>query len=186
MVNMRITINYIILILILGHAILIYAQDEKNVTKDVTIISAQSTSDGKSEVRKEILEECILTLPNVKTLEATVTSESKYLNKINGNPKMNEYKKIYTATIEIGYLLYQKELIIITTSTIKGQKPVLKEVDRKVRQIKMFTSDPNNGDIFSGKGQRHYYFSSEENAIADVKKKASVWINQNAHTLCRK
>jgi hypothetical protein len=162
----------------------LYADDSKTENKDITIISAQSSSDGKSEVRKELLEECIFSLPNANTLEAVVTSDSKYLHNVNGDLNKNGYYKVYSATVEVNYLLYQKELIIITTSSIKGQKPVMKEVDKKVRQRKDFASDANNGDLFAGKGTRQYYFSTEQKAVEDVMKRVKTWLQQQKNTLC--
>ena len=164
----------------------LYADDSKKENKDITIISAQSTSDGKSEVSKELLEECVFSLPDAHTLEAVVTSESKYLHNVNGDAGKSGYFKVFLATVEINYLIYQKELIIITTSSIKGQKPVMKEVDKKIRQSKSFTSDAHNGDLFAGKGRREYYFSTEKSAVEDVMKRVKSWLKQQENTLCTK
>ncbi len=171
-------------ILISLFTIILYADDTKTENKDITIISAQSTSDGKSEVRKELLEECIFSLPDVNTLEAVVTSESKYLHNVNGDASKSGYFKVYFATVEANYLMYQKELIIITTSSIKGQKPVMKEVDKKIRLSKTFSSNKSNGDLFAGKGKRDYYFSTEKKAVEDVMKRMNSWLKQQKSTLC--
>ncbi len=163
------------------------ATDKKEKSsKDITIISAQSTSDGSSEIRNELLEECIKSLPNVSDLEATLTSESKFLKAINGDLNKNDYVKVYTASLTIPYLLYQKELIIITTRSIKGQKPVMKEVEKKMQKEKSFVSDANNGDLYAGKGRRAYYFSSAELASKDVMEKAKVWLKQQQNVRCTK
>lgn len=162
----------------------IFGDDAKTENKDITIISAKSTSDGTSEVKKELLEECIFSLPEAQTLEAVVTSKSKYLHNVNGDGSKNDYYKVFSATVEVNYLIYQKELIIITTRSIKGQKPVMKEVDKKIRQSKSFVSDAHNGDMFAGKGKREYYFSTEKKAVEDVMRMVKSWLKQQKNILC--
>jgi len=165
----------------------LYADEiEKVENKDITIISAQSTSDGKSEIKKELIEECIISLPEVTSLEPIIQTVAKFLNNINGNPQKNEYTKVYNAVLEINYLLHQKELLIITTNSIKGQKPEIKEVSKKLRQTVRFESNSSNGDIFAGKGSREFYFSSAEKAKEDVIAKAKTWLKQQMGAICSK
>ncbi len=171
-----------IILIFIGVMFVSNANDDKNIT----VISGTSTADGKSDVRKEVLEECIVSLPRVNDLEAQVTSESRYLKEINGEPNKNEYVKTYTAQIEINYVLFQKVLIIITTSSIQGQEPITKIVEKRLKQSKVFDSNPSEGDIFANRSNRQYFFSSQEKAIEDVKKRAKTWLNQQAAVTCNK
>jgi hypothetical protein len=154
--------------------------------KNITVISGTSTADGESTVRKELLEECIISLPRVSELEAQVTSESRYLKEINGETNKDEYRKTYTAQIEINYVLYQKVLIIITTKSIQGQEPITKIVEKRLKRSKVFDSNPSEGDIFANRSNRQYFFSSPEKAVEDVKKRAKIWLNQQAAVVCTK
>jgi hypothetical protein len=160
------------------------ADQEKNVTKNVTIITGQSSADGASEVREELLEECIVSLPATADLQADVVTQSQYLKEINGDPAKNEFVKTYTATIEINYMVRQKALIIVTSKTVQAQAPVMRDVDKSIRHSVKFESNPANGDLSAGHSNRQYYFSTAEGAIADAKKRAVTWLAQQSAVLC--
>jgi hypothetical protein len=169
------------LFLIIGMAFAVTADDDKNIT----VISGTSTADGKSNVRKEILEECIISLPRVNDLKAEVTSESRYLKAINGDPNRNEYVKTYSAQIVINYVVFQKVLIIITTSSVQGQEPVTKIVEKKLKRSEVFMSNPSEGDIFANRSNRQYFFSSAQKAVDDAKNRAKTWLNQQSAVVCK-
>lgn len=173
----------ILLLLFVLTAIPIAADEEKNVT----IIKGESTADGTSTVHKELLEECIVALPGTQSLQAQVTSETVYLKTINGDDQKNDFIRTYTAVIEINYMIRQKELIIITTNTLQKQEPVTKVVDKQLREKQLFTSNPSeSGDIFAGKSEKKYYFSTSEAAVADAKKRAGIWLAQQTPVICTK
>ena len=73
-----------------------------------------------------------------------------------GDDKKKDHVKTYQATIEINYMLYQKELIIITTNSVESTKPVLEEKTRRIKKSKTFKSKPENGDIFAGRSRRQH------------------------------
>jgi hypothetical protein len=153
--------------------------------KNVTLVSAASTVDGKSEISEKLLEECIVSLPRVDDLDAEVTSQVAFLKEINGDPNKNDFVKSYHAVIEINYMLHQQSLIIVTTSSVQGQEPVMKVVEKTLRQSKLFESNPSEGDYFAGRSNRQYYFPTAEAAIADVKHRAAVWIKQQSAVVCK-
>jgi len=177
-INKSFALYLVLAALILGGRLT--AEENKKVTK----IFGISSADGKSNVSKELLEECIVSLPNVNSLAADVKSKTQFMKGINGNDKNKDHVKTYEATIEINYMLYQKELIIITTNSVESSKPVLEEKERRIKQSKTFKSKSENGDIFAGKSHRKYYFSSEAAAVKDVKKSAEVWIKQQSAVVC--
>jgi len=152
--------------------------------KNLTIISAEASADGRSAIAKEIIEECIVSLPAVADLEPLVEAKSKYLRHINGKENNNKYVKTYTAKVEIHYLIRQKEMIIITTNSVPAQKPVIKEIERMVRKVETVISDPQEGDLFADRSPREYYFTSGQKAAQNAKARAEVWLKQHRGVVC--
>jgi hypothetical protein len=165
----------------------IYSQDGSSTeNKNVTIIQGTSAADGKSEVGERILEECIVSLPRVDVLAPVVTSESAFRKEINGDPAKNDFLQTYTATVDVNYMLYQKVLVVVTTNSVNGQEPVMKVMEKNLKQTKRIVSDPSGGDVFAGRSHRQYYFSTSDGAEKDVKKRAGAWIKQQASVVCNK
>ena len=156
----------------------------KNVNKKVTVIAAQTSADGSSEVTREVTRDCILSLPNPDILEPMVTSEAIYLRSINGDSGRNEWAKSYTAKLDVNYLTDEKELLIITTRAVESRAPVIKEVEKKLRHARSFVSDPSEGGTAAGRSHRQYYFTSREEAVKDVRARARIWIQQQKAVLC--
>jgi hypothetical protein len=161
------------------------AADTETKNKNITVITGQSSADGKSEIREQLLEECIVSLPSPEGLEAIVQSQPQFLKEINGNPNQNDFVKTFTASIDINYMVYQKVLYIVTTSSVSGVEPTMKVMEKHIRQSKQFVSDPANGDLYAGRSRREYYFSSSETAVGDARKQAQVWLKQQAPTVCK-
>jgi len=176
------TIANIAIIAIVTATSLLAADD----TKNVTIIQGTSTADGKSQVSEKLLEECIVSLPSPETLDPIITSESQFLKEIDGDPGKNDFVKTYTATLEINYKIKQKVLIVVTTSSVQGQEPVMKVLDKELTQSKKFTSNSSDGDLYAGRSHRQYYFSTPEGAKKDVQSRAAAWIKQQATIVCSK
>lgn len=154
--------------------------------KNITIIQGTSTADGKSQVAERLLEECIVSLPDPNTLDPIVSSESQFLKEINGAADKNEFVKTYTASLEINYIVRQKALIVVTTSSVQGQEPVMKVLDKELTQSKQFTSNASDGDLFAGRSRRQYYYSTSEGAVKDVQNRAAAWIKQQSSIICKK
>lgn len=165
---------------------IVMAEEDKSTDKNVTVITGTSTADGKSTVTKEILEECIESLPNPGNLEAQVSSKSEYLKGINGDVNKNDFVVTYTANIEINYMVYQKVLLIIATNSIQGKEPMTKIIEKRQKMSMRFDSNPSQGDIYAGKSDRKYYFSTEEGAKKDVVERAAIWLRQQSAVICKK
>ncbi|MBN2189488.1 MAG: hypothetical protein JW699_08535, partial [Chitinispirillaceae bacterium] len=71
-------------------------------------------------------------------------------------------------------------------SSVQGQEPVMKMVEKTLRQSRLFESNPSDGDHFAGKSNRQYYFPTAEAAVSDVKKRAAIWIKQQSAVICSK
>jgi hypothetical protein len=183
MKNRTYTIGF--LVLSFGLLAISAFSQETTENKNVTILSGNVSVDGSSEIRKETLEECIVRFPSSESLEAISEAEIAYVKSIQGERGNDDFVRMYKATVEIPYLLQQKELYIITSRTVQKTEPVIKTFERKVQQRKTFVSNHNNGDMYGGRSKRQYFFSSEEAAIKDAKQKAEAWIQQQQNVVCR-
>jgi len=162
------------------------ATDKNNTeNKNITLVSAQSSVDGKSDINEKLLEECIVSLPALSDLEAEVSSSAGYLKEINGDPNKNDFAKSYTAVIEINYMVHQQSLIIVTTASVQGQEPVMKVFEKNIKQTKRFESNPTEGENYAGRSNRVYYFPTAEAAVSDVKRRAAIWLKQQAAVVCK-
>jgi hypothetical protein len=158
---------------------------EKTVQeKNVTVISAETSADGKSTIAKEVVDECIVSLPRADELEPMTTAQPVFVKNANGKEGDNRHVKAYTATCEIHYLVRQKELIIITTNSVTAQVPVIKEVTRTVRSSEKIASDSNEGDVFEDLTPRRYYFSTAKGAAENARARARVWLKNHASVVC--
>lgn len=155
-----------------------------NENKRVTRISAQSTADGKSQITERPLEECIVSLPSASELAPDVKAGSEYLKEIGGDPAKNGHTKVYSAAVTVSYKVRQKFLLIVTTSSIEGKDPVIQEQERTTMLSKTFASDPGEGDIFAGRSNRKYYYSTPEAAANNARARAEAWIAQQQNVLC--
>lgn len=160
----------------------IMADDNKNVT----IIQGTSVADGKSQVAERLLEECIAALPDARSLDPIVSSKSQFLKEINGEEGKNDFVKTFTAELEINYVIHQKVLIVVTTSSVQGQEPVMKVLDKTLKQSKKFVSNSSDGDLYAGRSRRQYYFSTADGAKKDVRERAAAWIHQQSAVMCKK
>ncbi|MDQ3000512.1 MAG: hypothetical protein M3Y08_04535 [Fibrobacterota bacterium] len=152
--------------------------------KHVTVISAQGNADGSSEISREAVRECIVALPTADAIEPEVVSDSRFLKEINGQPNKNEWTKVFTAKLTINYQVYKKDLLIVTTKSVEGRDPTMKEVEKRLPHSKEFVSNPADGDTYAGRSNRQYYFTKVEDATGDVKSRAKVWLKQQAPLLC--
>lgn len=160
---------------------------EQNVStqnRNITVIQGHSTADGSSDITERVLEECIVSLPALGSLDAQVDAQTEFLREINGEPGNNDFRKFYSAAIDINYMLHQKVLVIVTSSTVQAQDPVMKVVERNVKQSVRFESNPANGDMYAGRSNRQYYFSTREGAVEDAKARAAVWLKQQSAVVC--
>ena len=162
------------------------SNSSKHERKTVTLVNAKGDATSSSEISRELIKDCISSLPDAASLEPEITSENIYLREINGDANRNDWVRIYTAKLDLNWLEERKEMIIVTTRSVEGQPPVFKEVEKKLRQSKNFVSDPNGGDTYAGRSKRQYYFLKSEDAVKDVRDRAKSWINQQKTVVCSK
>jgi hypothetical protein len=160
------------------------AQATTTQNKNVTLVTASSTSDGSSEITREKVQDCITSLPDPDKVEALVSSEALFVQGVNGVAGRNEWIKSYSARLDITYMTHEKDLIIVTTRSVQGQAPVFREVDKTLRHTQTFVSNQTEGDAYGGRSDRRYYFTTAEGAVRDVKNRARIWISQQAPGVC--
>lgn len=151
----------------------------------LVVIQGSADVDGKSQITEKLLSECVVALPSLKELEADVTARTEYLKEINGEAGKNDHVKVYTASVRISYKVRQKLLIIITQNSLDGKDPVTREEERIImKETPPFESDPGEGNIFAGRSNRKYYYTSSETAADNAKKRAQIWVSQQQNVLC--
>ena len=120
MLSIKYSLIFLITLMLIGSP---FAEDSGS--KKVTLISAVSSADGKSSMGTRLLEECIEKIPEGKLLSANVTAKPLFLKEINGEKNKNEFVTVYTATLDVNYMVHQKELIIITSNSVEKSEPLM-------------------------------------------------------------
>jgi len=161
------------------------AEENDRERHSLTLITGETSADGKTQVHRELLEECILELPTPDELVPVVTRRSEFLKAINGDPNRNASTMTYSAAIDVSYVVHQNALIIVTSNSIEGQEPIFREVERRIPKSVHFESNPDNGTHFAGRGLAlDYYFGTEQGATRDVKERAAAWLAQQKTIIC--
>lgn len=150
-----------------------------------TVIGTVATTEGSSKIHTEVVEECIQTLPSPDQLRPVTDAKAEYLKAINGDPNDSGSVRTWSAVVSVTYSLYQKKLVVVTTSSVERSEPVLKEVEGRFDRSVQFQSNSDNGDAFAGIGlAKKYYFSTPEKAAADAVRRAEAWIEEKRGFLC--
>lgn len=151
----------------------------------VTLVGAGTSADGTSQIRTQVVAECIGELPTLADLAPVVDSESLYLKWINGDRERNESVRTWTASVDVTYVLHRKEVVVVTTNSVERSEPVIREVDGRFDRTIQFVSNRENGDLFSGRTLvNEYYFSSPEAATRDAMRRAEAWLKQRRSVMC--
>ena len=171
------------LMLLIGSGTALGDETKRKIT---TFVAGGTLADGRSQIEKDVIEECIVSLPGESDLEPIVDVRSKYMKSINGDKEANRSVRTYTATVTVPYLIQQKQLVIVTTSSVEKSEPVLQEVTGRFDRTISFSSNPENGDHFAGQGLvNEYYFSSERLAVDDAMRRAKAWLKQKRSVMCK-
>ena len=158
----------------------IFAQTNHKI---ITMVQTKYSPDGKTTIDKSLTQDCVVSLPTKEELSATVTSKPYFLKGINGTT-LKDWVKIHEATVVIDYLVHQKILFIVTQNVIAPDEPMMREVSSKRKLSIKFKSNSNNGDMFGGRSNRFYLFSTEAKAIEDAKTRAEAWLSNKRAVLC--
>ncbi len=173
-------------IALLGSETLSFAADAKTKTErqTVTFIQAEGKLDGSTDVAREAVKECIVSLPKPEDMEPEVVSDSRFLKEINGESNKNDWMKTFEAKITVNYMVFKKDLLIVATKSVEGKDPIFKDVEKRLPKSVEFVSNPADGGTFAGRSNRQYYFTKQEDAVKDVRARALVWLKQQLPLLC--
>ena len=153
--------------------------------KITTVVAGGTLADGSSQIEKQVIEECVASLPEESDLEAVVDAQSKYLRSINGDPGANGSVRTYNATVTVPFVVRQKQLVIVATSTVEKSEPELQQVDGRFDRHVSFASNPENGDSFAGADLvKEYYFANQAGAVEDAMRRARAWLKQKRTVMC--
>jgi hypothetical protein len=151
------------------------------------IVAAGTAADGSSQIEKQVVEECIMDLPTMNELRPVTDSTARFMKAIGGELEDNRSIRTYSATIELTYVVYQKTLIVVTTSSIERSEPVFREADGRFDRSIVFESNPENGDMFAGRDLvKEYFFSTEQRAVEDARRRAQAWLEQKGAVRCQR
>jgi len=177
--------KYLLIILLASISISI-AQD-----KTITIIKvkANTKDNGKITIYKEILDECITNIPEIDNIQADYISETKFVKGINYDHNedkllIKDFVKIYTATVEVNYMLRQTQVLIVSTKSIKGNPPEFKKMYKKQKRTKRFKSRHQNGNTYGGRSKRFYFHNKYEDAQKDARRQAKIWLSSQKAVMC--
>ncbi len=153
--------------------------------KVITVVDAAGRGVGTSQIEADIISECISMLPSEAELAPVVEAKSVFLKNIGGDIERNESVRTYHATIDLSYVIYQRQLVVVTMNTVEKSDPLIKEVDRRFEREMHFESNPENGDQWSGRELvKDYYYSTPEAAVDDVLRRARAWLKQKRSVMC--
>ena len=159
----------------------LFADENKNIT----LIQVRDTTQTKTTIQRELLDECVCMIPNIDDLEAVTTMKTYFLKGINGDNYARAWVKDYTATVDVPFIIQQRKLILVTTQAVNPLEPTFKEVKKRFQKTMRFLSDSSNGDLFGGRSNRRYLFSNKELAIQDAKTRARVWVKSQKSVMCK-
>ena len=103
-----------------------------------TFVAGGSLDDRGAQIEKQVIEECIVSLPNDGDLEPIVDVKSKYMKSIAGDAQANGPVRTYTAALMVPYLVQRKHLVIVTTNSVEKSEPVIKEVSNRRDTLRGF------------------------------------------------
>ena len=106
--------------------------------KITTFVAGGSLDDRGAQIEKQVIEECIVSLPNDGDLEPIVDVKSKYMKSIAGDAQANGPVLTYTADLAVPCLVQRKHVVIVTTNSVEKSEPVIKEVSNRRDTLRGF------------------------------------------------
>lgn len=137
-----------------------------------------------TEVRRDMLGECIVKLPTESQLAPVTTSSDEYLHKIDGTDK-DGYTQTWTSTIQIGWQVRQRFVYVVSTNGIGQTAPTqFKEETAQVFRSEEVASDPSESPRFASNSTRVRFFATAQEADASVRKRAAARLRELQANLC--
>jgi len=165
-------------------------KDDGKGNKTIYNIKNKTKKHGKSttQVIRDVTDECISSMADVNSLQATYTKQTEFAKGINdetGDPMKKAWISKYEATIKVFYMVRETEMMVIITESVgEAVPPKFKELDKKITNKKVFKSHSSNGDSFAGRSKRFYFHSTKESALKDVQAQAKAWVTHQSPLYC--
>jgi len=154
--------------------------------KGVAIVTSPDATNIQTgtEVRRDLMGECIVKLPSESQLVPVTTAVDTFLHKIDGTPK-EDYVSVWTSTIQIGYQVRQRYLYVISTNGVgQGAAPQTKEVTAQVFQAELVASDASESQRFYIGTTRVRFNATAQEAETSVKKRAAARLRELQANVC--
>lgn len=152
----------------------------------VAVITSTDASDIQTgtEIRRDLVGECIVKLPTEAQLVPVSSSVDEYFHKIDGTER-NDYMPVWTSTVQIGWQVRQRFLYVVTTKGV-GQTaaPQFREVTGLVHRSAEVRSEPSESTHFAMNSKRVRFFTTAADAEASVKKRAAAKLRELQSNLC--
>ncbi len=156
-------------------------------TRTINVVDVTGRGIGTSQIEADIVSECIAMLPSEAQLAPVVEAKSAFLKNIGGDVERNESVRTFHATVDVSYVIHQRQLVVVTMNTVEKSEPLIKEVDRRFDREIRFESNPENGDQWSGRELvKEFYFSTPEAAVDDAMRRARAWLASKRSVMCEK
>jgi len=137
-----------------------------------------------TEIRRDLMGECIVKLPTEAQLVAVPTATESFLHKLDGSDK-DDYATVWTSTVQIGWQVRQKFLYVATTKGVGATAaPQFRQDTAVVFQTETVVSDPSESAHFHMTSTRSRYFATAQEADASARKRAVARLRQLQANLC--
>jgi hypothetical protein len=137
-----------------------------------------------TEIRRDLLGECILKLPTESQLAVVTTSSDQFLRKIDGSDK-DGFTTVWSSHITIGWQVRQRYLYVVSTKGVgTTAAPVFRNDTAQVFQSEQVFSDPGESSHFHGNESRTRYFATAQEAEASARKRASARLRELQANAC--
>lgn len=137
-----------------------------------------------TEVRRDMLGECIAKLPVESQLVPVTSAKDEYLHRIDGTDK-DGYVQTWSSTIQLGWQVRQRILYVVSTNGV-GQTapPQFREESALEFRTELVSSDPGESQRFASNAARVRFFATAQEAEASARKRATARIRELQANLC--
>lgn len=154
------------------------------ISQEKTIAIVSQAGVATPEIRRDLVEDCIQSLPSAETLNPVTEAKELFLKHRKGVNGDNGHTKVWTARIRLGYLVRQKHLYVASSGGVQAQPVQFREALSSFQTEELIESHPGDSDFMAGANPRTYYFISSEQAAASARKRAQQRLTELRGRLC--
>lgn len=148
------------------------------------VTKAGSSIQSGTEIRRDLLGECIVKLPSDADLAPVSSSTEKFLRKIDGADR-DDYGTLWTTKIQIGYQVRQRFLYVVGTKGVGATTaPQFRNDSAQFFASEEVVSDPSVSQHFHGVSPRTRYFATAAESEASARVRAQARLKELKANLC--